>query len=48
MTVYVALHEERYPLAVFSTRELAQAWITAQEDPDYTFSIEVCEMDPPQ
>lgn len=39
MKVYVALHEDRWPMAVFSSRESAAAWIAAQPEPDYAFDI---------
>lgn len=38
--VYLALHEERYPHAVFRTRDAARAWIAEQREPIYTFTIE--------
>lgn len=45
MKVYVALHEERYPLAVFSAPERAHAWISEQDERDYTFTVEECDVD---
>lgn len=47
MTIYLALHEERYPLAAFSTRKRAEEWIAKQAEKPYTFSIEVLTVDAP-
>lgn len=40
MNIFIALHEERFPLAAFRSREDAEAWIAEQDEKDYTFSIE--------
>jgi hypothetical protein len=48
MRVFIALHEERYPLAVFSTREAAERWVTRREQGAYMFSIEEEVLDQPR
>lgn len=37
--VWLALHEERYPLQAFDSEAEAKAWIEQQEQ-DYAFSVE--------
>lgn len=37
--VWLALHEERYPLQAFDSEAEARAWIEQQEQ-DYAFSVE--------
>ena len=43
--VWLALHEERYPLAVFRTEEAAKRWVADQAEAVYTFTIEQIDVD---
>ncbi|WP_394254694.1 hypothetical protein [Pseudoclavibacter helvolus] len=38
--VHLALHEERFPLAVFLSEPQARAWIAEQDDDEQTFSVQ--------